>query len=222
MNNKILIALEGADCAGKSSVINRLKSILPIMYPDKKFLFTREPGNLLSQDNESEKIRQKLLHDDSLTNKEQAKLFAKSRLYHTKDIIDKINEGYIVLTDRFLLSSYIYQGENTSSKKLLDMNRETCKLLNDNNIHLETIVFKITEDTYNNRMNNRKETKDVMEDVNIEQIYNRINKFNAIDNKTSLININNNNVSTIDANGNDYSRILIDVLYQINITLNEN
>lgn len=220
-NNKLLIALEGADCAGKSNVMQKLKSVLPVIYPDKKFLFTREPGNLLSENNKSEEIRKELLNNSSLSGEQQAQLFADSRLYHTKDIIEKLNNDYIIITDRYLLSSYIYQGDTVNSQLLLNMNKESCNLLNKNNIRLETIVFKITEDTYNNRMNNRNGNKDAMENVALEKIRKRINKFNCIENQSSLKDIDDNNVTTIDANGNDYSRIFIDVLYHIDKILNK-
>ena len=42
-----LITLEGPDTAGKTTLVEKLKTALPIIYPDDTFLFTREPGNLL-------------------------------------------------------------------------------------------------------------------------------------------------------------------------------
>lgn len=79
-----LITLEGPDTAGKTTLVEKLKTALPIIYPDDTFLFTREPGNLLyGEFNKSESIRERLLTDNTLTADEQAKLFAESRYYHT-------------------------------------------------------------------------------------------------------------------------------------------
>lgn len=221
MNNKILIALEGADCAGKSSIIEKLKIVLPIIYPNKKFLFTREPGNLLSENNKSEEIREKLLTNKALSVKEQAELFAESRKYHTQEIVNKINEGYIIITDRYLLSSLVYQRTDVEIDDLFEMNKESCDLLNNNKIKLENIVFKISKETYDKRMENREEDKDAMEDVALEQVYQRIADFNSMYNGEELKNIDNNRALTIDANGDDYSRIFIDTLYRIDKILND-
>ncbi len=125
-----LITLEGPDTAGKTTLVEKLKTALPIIYPDDTFLFTREPGNLLyGEFNKSESIREKLLTDNTLTADEQAKLFAESRYYHTIEIIKELNKGNHVITDRYLFSSIIYQGLELGFSKILDYNKETLKLL---------------------------------------------------------------------------------------------
>ena len=70
-------------------------------------------------------------------------------------------------------------------------------------------------------MENRKEDKDAMEDVALEQVYQRIADFNSMYNGEELKNIDNNRTLTIDANGDDYSRIFIDTLYRIDKILND-
>ena len=216
-----LIAFEGADCAGKSSIIEKLKIVLPVIYDNEKFLYTREPGNLLSKDNECEAIRKEVISNKELTVREQAELFAKSRLIHTKDIIDKLKEGYNVITDRYLLSSLIYQGIILDFKEVYDINKDVIKLLNDNNIKLETIIFKINEETYNKRMSNRQEEKDALEDVELAKVLDRISYYNSTTSSDELKYINNNDISVVNANGTDYGRILIDTLNHINRILEE-
>lgn len=221
MGHGKLIAFEGADCAGKSSIIEKLKIVLPVIYDNEKFLYTREPGNLLSKDNECEAIRKEVTSNKELTVREQAELFAKSRLIHTKDIIDKLKEGYNVITDRYLLSSLIYQGIVLGFEEVYDINKDVIKLLNDNDIKLETIVFKINKNTYNERMSNRQEEKDVLEDVQLSQVMDRIDYYNLTSSNIELNCVNKNDISVVNANGTDYGRMLIDTLNHINRILEE-
>lgn len=216
-----LIAFEGADCAGKSSIIEKLKIVLPVIYDNEKFLYTREPGNLLSEDNECEAIRKKVISNKELTVREQAELFAKSRLIHTKDIIDKLKKGYNIITDRYLLSSLIYQGIILGFKEVYDINKDVIKLLNDNDIKLETIVFKINKNTYNERMSNRQEEKDALEDVELSQVLDRIDYYNLTSSRIELNCVKKNDISVVNANGTDYGRMLIDTLNHINRILEE-
>lgn len=221
MGNGKLIAFEGADCAGKSSIIEKLKIVLPVAYNDKKFLYTREPGNLLSENSECEDIRNELLTNKDLTEKKQAELFAKARFVHTKEIIKKLKEGYNVITDRYLLSSLLYQGISLGFEEVYEINKDSIKLLNDNNVKLETIIFKINEETYNKRMSNRQEEKDALEDVELAKVLDRISYYNSATSWDELKYINNNKISIVNANGTDYGRMLIDTLYHFNRILEE-
>lgn len=194
-----LITFEGPDTAGKSTVINKLKTALPLIYPNETFLFTREPGNLLNYDyNESEKIRKELLSNGSLTVREQAELFAKSRLYHTKDIIKQLERGYNVITDRYLFSSILYQGSDLGFKEVLDINKESLKILEDNEIEIDNIIMQISEETYNKRMANKE--KDALENVERYKVLNRI-LYHQLANKVNK-DLNNKlgNIYIVDAN----------------------
>lgn len=196
-----LIAFEGPDCAGKSSIINILKTTmtLPIIY-NEEFCFTREPGSKFGEDNEPEKIRTEVLTNPNLTVKEQAELFAKARYLHTLDIIKALKEGKNVITDRYLFSSIIYQGIHLGFEEVLRINEKTLQLLEDNNIKVNTIAFQISEETYNKRMNTR-ETMDALEDVNKREILDRIDYFNNIK-KYNIDSVLSDNVYTVDANKN--------------------
>ncbi len=104
----VFIALEGTDGCGKTTsgqlVVDMLKMIgFPV-------LTTHEPGGTNCP--AAEKIRNLLLHSSvPLCPEAEASLFAASRAQHIRNfIIPKLQEGYIVVTDRFLWSSLIYQG----------------------------------------------------------------------------------------------------------------
>ena len=192
-----------------------------LLYDNEKFLYTKEPGNGFQINDRCQDIRTQLLTDKNLTVEEQAKLFAESRLLHTKDIIEKLKQGYNVITDRYIISSFIYQGLILGFQEIFDLNEKTIKLLNDNKIKLNSIIFQISEETYEKRINNRDEEKDAMEDTEKTIILDRIDGFNRIENQSSLKNIDNNMTYTIDANGTDFDRVLLDALKCINQILKE-
>ena len=208
-----LITLEGPDTAGKTTLVKKLKTALPIIYPDDTFLFTREPGNLLHGEfNKSESIRERLLTDNTLTANEQAKLFAESRYYHTIEIIKELNKGNHVITDRYLFSSIIYQGLELGFSKILDYNKETLKLLKENNIDINNLVLQISIETYEERMS--KKTKDAMEDVDNRMIRDRILYHNIVKTVNEDLNNHLGTVYTIDANKTP-SDVVIEALNHI-------
>ena len=208
-----LITLEGPDTAGKTTLVEKLKTALPIIYPDDTFLFTREPGNLLHGEfNKSESIRERLLTDNTLTANEQAKLFAESRYYHTIEIIKELNKGNHVITDRYLFSSIIYQGLELGFSKILDYNKETLKLLKENNIDINNLVLQISIETYEERMS--KKTKDAMENVDDRMIRDRILYHNIVKTVNEDLNNHLGTVYTIDANKTP-SDVVIEALNHI-------
>ena len=194
-----LIALEGPDTAGKTTLIKKLKAVLPTIYPNETFLFTREPGNLLHCEyNKSETIRQKLLTDSSLSPKEQAELFAQSRYYHIIDIIEELKKGNNVITDRFLFSSIIYQGLDLGFKEVLKLNSDVLDLLEKENIEINNIILQINYDIYESRIGNRN-MKDAMEDVEDKKIKERITYHNIVRRINEDLDFKLGNIYTIDA-----------------------
>ena len=194
-----LIALEGPDTAGKTTLIKKLKAVLPTIYPNETFLFTREPGNLLHCEyNKSETIRQKLLTDSSLSPKEQAELFAQSRYYHIIDIIEELKKGNNVITDRFLFSSIIYQGLELGFKEVLKLNSDVLDLLEKENIEINNIILQINYDVYESRIGNRN-IKDAMEDVEDKKIKERITYHNIVRRINEDLDFKLGNIYTIDA-----------------------
>lgn len=103
----LFITFEGNDGSGKSSVIEAVKNELEKM--NFKVVQTREPGGSKI----AEKIRMVILDKDNIgmDDKTEALLYAASRREHLqKTIIPAINEGNVVLCDRFIDSSLAYQG----------------------------------------------------------------------------------------------------------------
>jgi dTMP kinase len=104
----IFIAFEGGDGCGKSTVSKWLAKELA----KKKIsvIWTREPGGINCP--VSEKIRELLKNpENNICNEAEALLFAASRAQHVKKLIlPNLEKGINVISDRFVFSSYIYQG----------------------------------------------------------------------------------------------------------------
>jgi len=108
MKTGILIAFEGGENVGKSTISKFLTKELNRMgFPA---IWTREPGGTNCP--VSEKIRDILIDSENkICNKTEALLFAASRAQHIwKLIIPSLKKGINVISDRFVLSSHVYQG----------------------------------------------------------------------------------------------------------------
>lgn len=105
----IFIAFEGLDGCGKSTLIDMFAELL--RKEGNKVFITREPfdtpiGNLL-RDYLAKGFGERV--SDAVGNRVLTCLFAADRQLHGEIIKQKIEEGYIVLCDRYLYSSLAYQ-----------------------------------------------------------------------------------------------------------------
>lgn len=104
---KNFITIEGCEGVGKTYHTKRLKQYCADN--GLNILFTREPGG----SRVAEKIREIILDADNkdITDDCEAFLYAASRVQHLQEIvIPALNEGKTVFCDRFVDSSYAYQG----------------------------------------------------------------------------------------------------------------
>jgi dTMP kinase len=104
---KIFISFEGIDGCGKSTQVDLLlKKINSLKIPS---LLVREPGGSKI----AEDIRSILLDNENrlMSNETEALLMTASRAQLTREvIIPKLNEGFVVVADRFQDSTIAYQG----------------------------------------------------------------------------------------------------------------
>lgn len=122
----IFITFEGPDGCGKTTIINLIYNDLIKRYGKNKVVLTREPGgknNVIAED-----IRNILLNklNYKITDRAEALLFAASRAQHVHDfIIPNIKKGNIVLCDRYIHSSLVYQGfaRKLGIKEVFDINK---------------------------------------------------------------------------------------------------
>jgi len=100
----VFITFEGPEGAGKTTVIALVAEALRSQ--QKQILVTREPGEgpLGAQ------IRQLLLHGGDMSSKSELFLFLADRANHVEQVIrPALQEGHIVLCDRYADSTYVYQ-----------------------------------------------------------------------------------------------------------------
>ncbi len=118
----LFISIEGTDGSGKTTQIRLLEEY----FKNKGFyvVCTREPGgNMIS-----EKIRELIIDKENteMTAVTEALLYAAARAQHvTSDILPVLEDGGIVISDRFLDSSLVYQGfaRGLGIKTVKDMNK---------------------------------------------------------------------------------------------------
>ncbi|MGL4818565.1 MAG: dTMP kinase [Bacilli bacterium] len=101
------ITLEGPEGAGKTTLLTSLATY----FTEKGYevVSTREPGGIEI----SERIREVILHMDHkhMDSRTEALLYAAARRQHlVEKVIPALESGKIVLCDRFIHSSYVYQG----------------------------------------------------------------------------------------------------------------
>jgi len=103
----MFITLEGPEGSGKTSAAKRIVSELENL--GYKVLFTREPGGTPI----AEQIRNVILDkaNTKLDARAEALLYAASRRQHlVEKVLPALNEGKVVICDRYIDSSLAYQG----------------------------------------------------------------------------------------------------------------
>lgn len=106
MKKGSFIVIEGPDGSGKTTIALRLKEILSEKYD---IVHTREPGGI----DIAEQIRNIILNpkNTAMEAKTEALLYAASRRQHlVEKVIPALKRGSIVLCERFVYSSLVYQG----------------------------------------------------------------------------------------------------------------
>jgi dTMP kinase len=107
MKKGYFVTLEGGEGSGKSTIINYIKDFLE--NDGKKVVITREPGGI----DIAEQIRSVILDkkNTKMDGRTEALLYAAARRQHlVEKVLPSLNEGNIVLCDRFVDSSLAYQG----------------------------------------------------------------------------------------------------------------
>lgn len=101
------ITFEGPEGSGKTTCAKALSTLLSEQ--GKEVIYTREPGGIAI----AEKIREIILdpQNQAMDAKTEALLYAASRRQHlVEKILPALKAGKIVLCDRFVDSSLVYQG----------------------------------------------------------------------------------------------------------------
>lgn len=103
----LFITLEGTDGSGKTTQMDKLKEYLSVK--GYRVVCVREPGGTPI----GEKIREIIIDKDNaeMCDVTEALLYAAARAQLVKEVIEPVlKDGGVVLSDRFLDSSIVYQG----------------------------------------------------------------------------------------------------------------
>jgi len=156
------IVFEGLDMSGKTSQIAILKTYLEINFPNKTFIFTKEPGSNLNAI--TPKIREILLHtDEQLSSSTEALLYAADRAHHVDTLLDLIANDVIVICDRYFYTSLAYQSYagDLDLKTVLQLNEiATRGLVPDLYIHMDLPLEEYIKRKSNRDSLDRIEKKD--------------------------------------------------------------
>ncbi len=122
MKKGLFIVFEGGEGTGKTTAIDAIYDW--ITENNFECIKTREPGGIKI----SEQIRQVILSKDNkeMDAKTEALLYAAARRQHlVEKVIPALNQGVIVLCDRFIDSSLAYRGyaRNLGIKEVLSINK---------------------------------------------------------------------------------------------------
>ena len=117
----MFVSFEGIDGSGKSTITNYVYEYF--INKNQEVIMTREPGG----NKIAEKIRELILDPkhDTMDDKTEALLYAASRRQHlVEKILPALDEGKLVLCDRFIDSSTAYQGygRQLGAKAVIDIN----------------------------------------------------------------------------------------------------
>ncbi|SHT12549.1 Thymidylate kinase [Mycobacteroides abscessus subsp. abscessus] len=107
MSRGLFITIEGPEGAGKTTIIGMLETAL--RERGLKVIVTREPGGIPI----AEQIREVILNKENtaMDARTEALLYAAARRQHlVEKVLPHLQEGSIVLCDRFIDSSLAYQG----------------------------------------------------------------------------------------------------------------
>lgn len=107
MKKGLFVTLEGPEGSGKSTIIKMIEEDLN--KSKIEYVSTREPGGI----DIAEQIREVILNksNTAMDKRTEALLYAASRRQHMAEkVIPALEDGKIVICDRFIDSSLAYQG----------------------------------------------------------------------------------------------------------------
>lgn len=153
--NGLFITIEGADGSGKTTVTHEVVKRLKETGID--VIHTREPGGI----DIAEQIRDIILNPDNkeMDAKTEALLYAASRRQHlVEKVIPALNEGKLVISERYIDSSLAYQGvgRGIGLEAVYEMNRFATEDLMP---HL-TIFIDVKPEVGLSRINQNRTNKD--------------------------------------------------------------
>ena len=180
----VFICIEGLDGSGKSTQAKLLtKKLCKAGY---NAVFTAEP----SQGKIGKFIRKRLFEQERLPTTVEALLFAADRIEHVQNtIVPALNEGKIVISDRYVYSSLAYQGSAG-----LDLN--WIETINDNAKKPDLSIFvDVAPEVVLDRLKRKKSVMETLQtQVCVYEIYQKyvergeLRRIDGVKNKNDVLN----------------------------------
>ncbi len=169
--NGLFITLEGGEGSGKSTILTNI-----IEYLEKnnyEVVKTREPGGVRI----AEDIRNIILDkkNTNMDGKTEALLYAASRRQHlVEKVIPNLKKGKIVISDRYLDSSLVYQGyaRNIGMDEILNINLFAI----DNTLPKLTLILDIDPKIGLQRINKNSQREVNRLDLETLEFHNKVRK----------------------------------------------
>lgn len=188
------ITFEGPEGSGKSTIAKMIQEkLISLGY---NVILTREPGG--KEIKFSEDIRKIIMNYKDINIMTELLLFQSSRKEHIEKLIKpSLKKGDIVICDRYIDSSTVYQGmvQNLGKEKVVSLNNLTV----DDLIPSLTIILDVDPEiginrTNNeNRVNNRFDEKDLAFHKKVQESYMELSKsekrFYTVDANRDLENV---------------------------------
>jgi len=183
------IAFEGLDGSGKTTQFNAISgklAAIQIKCKEEKEPSNRNPVGLMLRD------IVKTTHGFSLSPLSLAKLFAIDRYEHVKnDIRPYIDMGEHVLIDRYVFSSFAYQGLAFSFEEIYALNRDAIELLMPD----LTVFIDTTPEECLHRINNNRDGKELFDSKGAavrEKFFSAFDAFDKMKNRARVLVVDGN------------------------------
>lgn len=189
MEKGFFITFEGPEGAGKSTIIKRIEEDL--IHEGFEVVLTREPGGIEI----AEKIRSIILDKNHtmMDGRTEALLYAAARCQHLiEKVIPALEDGQIVLCDRFIDSSLAYQGfaRGLGIDEVLSINQFAI----DNHMPDLTLYLDVSPETGLNRIQKSKDREVNRLDLEAIDFHHKVH-----DGYKQLLNRFPNRITTINA-----------------------
>jgi dTMP kinase len=138
----MFISFEGLDGCGKTTQVELLEAYLETK--EIEFVATREPGGTVL----GEQLREIVLHGDKISPWAEVAIFAAARAELVEEVVEPaLERGAIVISDRFVDSSLVYQGvaRGLGIEEVLQLNLHTTKGLLPDRTFLLLVDEKLSE-----------------------------------------------------------------------------
>ncbi len=169
--NGLFITLEGGEGSGKSTILTNIIEYLE--RNNYEVVKTREPGGVRI----AEDIRNIILDkkNTNMDGKTEALLYAASRRQHlVEKVIPNLKKGKIVISDRYLDSSLVYQGyaRNIGMDEILNINLFAI----DNTLPKLTLILDIDPKIGLQRINKNSQREVNRLDLETLEFHNKVRK----------------------------------------------